>query len=425
MIIPSIDLRGGRAVQLRRGREFLFDGGDPLDRLAEFALAGEVAVVDLDAALGTGSNRDLIREMVRRSPCRVGGGIRSVEQALDWLDAGATRVVVGTAANPEFCRQLPRERVVAAIDAERGRVVVDGWRTATDRGPLDAIRALGPFVGGFLFTQVEHEGGLAGFDGSAVASVAAAAETFAARVTAAGGISTATEVAALDALGVDAQVGVALYRDVLPLADAISAPLTGEGPWPTVVCDEAGRALGLVWSTRESIALALRERRGIYWSRSRRSLWRKGETSGAVQELVRVDLDCDRDALRFVVRQTGSGFCHRGTRACWDGGFGLDSVERLIQGRLSDSAGQDAAQSGTRKLAEDPALLRSKLIEEAGELAQAQEPEHLAEEAADLFYMALVALNARGSDLRAVEATLELRSRRVSRRAMIAKPEEA
>jgi phosphoribosyl-ATP pyrophosphohydrolase len=211
----------------------------------------------------------------------------------------------------------------------------------------------------------------------------------------------------------------------LPLGEAVSAPLAGEGPWPTVVCDEAGRALGLVWSTRESIALALRERRGIYWSRSRRSLWRKGETSGAVQELVRVDLDCDRDALRFVVRQQGSGFCHRGTRACWDGGFGLDSVERLIQRRLAGPADQDAARSGTRKLAEDPALLRSKLIEEAGELAQAQEPGHLAEEAADLFYMALVALNARGADLRAVEATLELRSRRVRRRAMTAKPEEA
>src|SRR5262245_49907809 len=111
MIVPSIDIQDGRAVQLRRGREFLFDGGDPLERLDAFAVAGEVAIVDLDAALGQGSNRDLIRRLVARHPCRVGGGIRTLEQALDWLDAGATKIVIGTAASPEFCAALPRERL--------------------------------------------------------------------------------------------------------------------------------------------------------------------------------------------------------------------------------------------------------------------------------------------------------------------------
>ena len=89
MIIPSIDISGGRAVQLRRGRELILEGGDPLDRLDEFSLAGEVAVIDLDAARGQGDNTDLIRRMAGRARCRVGGGIRSVEAAEDWLDAGA------------------------------------------------------------------------------------------------------------------------------------------------------------------------------------------------------------------------------------------------------------------------------------------------------------------------------------------------
>src|SRR4029077_7374251 len=115
MIVPSIDIMGGRAVQLRPGKEFVLTGGDPVQRLEEFSVAGEVAVVDLDAALGQGSNAALIRDLVRRAPCRVGGGIRTVDAALDWLDAGAARVVIGTAASAEFLGALPRARVVTAV----------------------------------------------------------------------------------------------------------------------------------------------------------------------------------------------------------------------------------------------------------------------------------------------------------------------
>src|SRR2546430_8341146 len=163
MIVPSIDVINGRAVQLRRGREFVLDGGDPLARLEQFAVAGEVAVVDLDAALGRGSNADLIREMVRRAPCRVGGGIRDLDAARAWLDAGAAKVVMGTAASPELCGALPRERVIAAVDADRGQVVVDGWRRETGVPVLERIRALAPLGGGVLFTQVGRGGAPGGF----------------------------------------------------------------------------------------------------------------------------------------------------------------------------------------------------------------------------------------------------------------------
>ena len=112
MIVPSIDIMNGHAVQLRRGRELVLDGGDPLARLDEFAVAGEVAVIDLDAALGRGSNAELIRAMVRRAPCRVGGGIRDLDAARRWLDAGAVRIVLGTAASVELCgaRRSPTRR---------------------------------------------------------------------------------------------------------------------------------------------------------------------------------------------------------------------------------------------------------------------------------------------------------------------------
>ena len=418
MIVPSIDIMNGRAVQLRHGKEFVLDGGDPVARLEEFSVAGEVAIVDLDAALGRGSNTELIHDLVRRAPCRVGGGIRDLASARRWLDAGAAQIMIGTAATPEFCAALPRERVIAAVDAERGEVVVNGWRRNTGVTVLERVRDLAPLVGGFLFTQVDNEGAMAGFDGAAVEAVVRAATG--ARVTAAGGITSAAEVAELDALGVDAQVGMALYTGKLPLGDAVAAPLAKPLPgdvWPTVVCDEAGRTLGLVWSTRESVARAVAERCGIYWSRSRSALWVKGETSGNTQQLLRVDLDCDRDALRFTVRQSGAGFCHLNRRSCWSSEFDFADLERTVADRVTNPV----AGSGTAQLLADPALLAAKLLEEAEELARADSPGDVVRETADVLYMALVALARGGGTLADVRAELARRHRAVSRRPMVRK----
>jgi len=421
MIVPSIDVINGRAVQLRRGREFVLDGGDPLARLEQFAVAGEVAIVDLDAALGRGSNADLIKEMVRRAPCRVGGGIRDLDAARAWLDAGAAKIMIGTAASPELCAALPRERVIAAVDTDRGQVVVDGWRRDTGVPVVERIRALAPVVGGFLFTQVEREGAMDGFDFQAVAeAVRAAGES---RLTAAGGITTTVEIAELDRIGADAQVGMALYTGRLTLGAAVAASLakpidnSGRGVWPTVVCDEWGRALGLVWSTAESLARAVEERRGVYWSRSRQALWVKGETSGNTQLLLRVDLDCDRDALRFSVRQHGAGFCHLDRPACWPAEFALDDLERTIVTRAASSD----PDSRTSKLLGDPALLAAKLREEAAELAKAETPGEAVHETADLLYMSLVALVRGGGSLADVRAELARRHAGVTRRPMTAK----
>ena len=418
MIVPSIDIMNGRAVQLRHGKEFVLDGGDPVARLEEFSVAGEVAIVDLDAALGRGSNTELMRDLVRRAPCRVGGGIRDLDSARRWLDAGAVQVMIGTAATPEFCAALPRERVIAAVDAERGEVVVDGWRTSTGVTVLERVRDLAPVVGGFLFTQVEKEGAMAGFDRAAVEAVVRAAAG--ARVTAAGGITSATEVAELDSLGADAQVGMALYTGKLPLGAAAAAPLAkplAGDVWPTVVCDEAGRTLGLVWSTKESLARAVAERRGIYWSRSRGALWVKGETSGNTQQLVRVDLDCDRDALRFTVRQSGAGFCHLQRPSCWHSEFDLGDLERTVADRVASPV----EGSGTTQLLADPGLLAAKLVEEAEELARAESTEDVVRETADVLYMALVALARAGGTLAEVRAELARRHRAVSRRPMARK----
>ncbi len=413
MIVPSIDIAKGSTVQLVEGREKALDAGDPLGVAARFAICGEIAVIDLDAAMGTGSNRDLVERLAARFDCRIGGGIRDYETAVRWLDAGARRIILGTAARPELLRRLPRERVIAAVDARAGEVVVEGWRRGTGARMLDRIRELRPFVGGFLVTFVEREGHMRGTDlGLAKAVVEAAGE---ARVTIAGGVTTAEEIRELDRLGADAQVGMALYTGRLHLADALAAPLRSDRPdglWPTVVVDELGSCLGLVYSNADSLRAAVEERRGVYWSRSRAALWRKGETSGAVQELLRVDLDCDRDALRFVVRQRPPGFCHLGRWSCFGREEGLGRLERVVAAR------REAAPVGsyTKRLFEDPALLAAKLREEAGELAEAESREDVVWEAADLLYFTLVRLAAAGVPLADVIRHLDRRGLRVTRR---------
>jgi phosphoribosyl-ATP pyrophosphohydrolase len=412
MIVPSIDIMNGEAVQLVGGRRLEIRAGDPIAIAERWSVAGELAVIDLDAAMGRGDNRDLILELVRRFRCRVGGGIRSLDTALDWLDAGAQKIILGTAATPDLLARLPRPRIIVALDAVDGEVVVEGWKTPTGRRQEEALSELRDLAGGFLVTFVEKEGRLGGTDLAAASRLIELAGD--GRVTVAGGISTAQEIAHLDEIGADAQVGMALYRGDLDLADALAAPLASDRPdglWPTVVCDASGVALGLAYSSLESLRQALAERRGVYQSRSR-GLWVKGESSGNTQELLRVDLDCDRDALRFVVRQRGDGFCHRDSWSCWGELGGLGELERTLSARRRDAP----VGSYTAKLWSDPSLLAAKLAEEAAELADAGSREEVAWEAADLLYFLTVAMQRSGISLVEAERQLDRRALRVRRR---------
>ncbi len=421
MVIPSIDLMDGQTVQLVGGRDKALDAGDPRPILDSFSLAGEVAVIDLNAAIGDGSNAELVRELVRRAPCRVGGGIRDLDTARRWLDDGAAKVILGTAARPEILRELPRDRVIAAVDCFDGEVVVKGWRKKTGRRAVDVVRELAPLVGGFLVTFVEREGRMTGIELDRVREVINAAGG--ARVTVAGGIAAASEIGAIDRLGADAQVGMALYTGRFNLAEAIAAPLTSDRPdglWPTVVVDERGVALGLAYSSPESLREAVRSKRGVYHSRSR-GLWTKGETSGATQDLLSVDLDCDRDALRFTVRQNGPGFCHLNTTTCWGTSRGVGSLEATLRERLI----QAVPGSYTQRLVSDPALLASKLKEEANELSEASTREHVVAEAADVLYFSMVAIIKAGGTMADVERELDRRALKLTRRPGDAKPTQA
>lgn len=225
MLIPSIDLQGGRIVQLVQGEHLAVESSDIDAWVRRFSRYRKVQLIDLDAAKGEGENRDLVSQICARLPCRVGGGIRTVDRAREVLALGATRVIIGSAlfrdgrVDDEFARTLSdaigRDRVIAAVDSRAGGVVTHGWRTRLALSAVDAVRALEPFVAEFLYTHVDREGLMQGTDISAVRAVRSATNR---AVTAAGGITTPAEVDELHAMGVDAVVGMAIYtgRFTLP-----------------------------------------------------------------------------------------------------------------------------------------------------------------------------------------------------------------
>jgi phosphoribosylformimino-5-aminoimidazole carboxamide ribotide isomerase len=231
MLIPSIDLRKGKVVQLIQGETLAIESSDLDGWIERFAKFPAVQLIDLDAAMGIGTNDALVRQIAARLPCRVGGGVRSVGRAEDLLAAGAKAVIVGSAffdirrsaeeggiVKHDFARALAdavgMQRVIGAVDAKAGRVVIHGWRTTLPITPVQAVQALDRYCGEFLYTHVDKEGLMQGTDMDAIRAVAAATSS---KVTAAGGITTREEIDALHAMGIDAVVGMAIYTGALDL----------------------------------------------------------------------------------------------------------------------------------------------------------------------------------------------------------------
>jgi phosphoribosylformimino-5-aminoimidazole carboxamide ribotide isomerase len=224
MLIPSIDLQNGRIVQLIQGEKLAIATDDTEAWIVRFARFPKVQLIDLDAAMGKGSNLPLVKTICGRLPCRVGGGIRSVERAREVLDAGGHAVIVSSAlftngrVDTAFARSLAAavgaERVIAAVDSRGGQVVIHGWKTPLPITAVEAVREMEPFCGEFLYTHVDTEGLMGGTDIAAILAVRRATSR---RLTAAGGITTREEIDRLDAEGIDAVVGMAIYTGQLNL----------------------------------------------------------------------------------------------------------------------------------------------------------------------------------------------------------------
>ena len=228
MLIPSIDLKGGQVVQLVQGERPAL-ATDDIDMWVErFRDFSRVQLIDLDAAMGTGANHDLVRLIASQLPCRVGGGIRTIDRARNVLANGAKAVIVGSSlvqhgsTNLPFAASLAEavgvENVIAAVDSKSGRVVIKGWTEATTLSAVEAVKQLEPFCGEFLYTHVDKEGLMEGTDMNAIHEVQSATSR---RVTAAGGITTQQEIEHLDKAGIDAVVGMAIYTGRLALSSKL------------------------------------------------------------------------------------------------------------------------------------------------------------------------------------------------------------
>jgi phosphoribosylformimino-5-aminoimidazole carboxamide ribotide isomerase len=222
MLIPSIDVMGGKIVQLIQGERKALESDDFdywINRFAQYPL---VQLIDLDGAMGQGDNRNLIAMICQRLPCQIGGGIRTIGRAQELLDLGARRVILGSslikggAIDTEFAEEcsssMGAERLTFAIDSRGGTVSIKGWKQKTSIDPLAMVRLLDPFCRAFLYTHIDTEGTMSGFP---IEMAEKLRNATARQIIVAGGIRSMDEVTQLDAMNVDAVVGMAIYTDAI------------------------------------------------------------------------------------------------------------------------------------------------------------------------------------------------------------------
>ncbi|KAH7914192.1 histidine biosynthesis trifunctional-protein [Hygrophoropsis aurantiaca] len=327
-------------------------------------------------------------------------------QVITHLDNGAEKAIVPLSLAKNLIGTVPPNRLLLLLDLANVSAVSDSLRNA---------------ISGVLLKTPSSDPGL-------VQSVARFFSGLAVHVLSADGPSLAS-IRKLAAIGASLILPIShlslglTSESKLNIADVFIAPLSSDrqdGLFPTVVSSEphGGRSLGLVYSSRESIAESIATGKGVYQSR-KHGLWRKGETSGATQDVVRILADCDNDALEFRVVQNGVGFCHLNQASCFGDLDGLAALERTLTARLVDAPDG----SYTRRLFDDQQLLTAKIMEEADELCRAETKEDVAFEAADLLYFALTKCAAAGVSIKDIERSLDNKAKKITRRPGNAKPQ--
>ena len=336
--------------------------------------------------------------------------VTSISDLTLWLDDGADKLIVPLSLAKEVIGVLPSERLIVLLDASSVSAISDrvgsgvsGVLLKTSTVDLELVSSLSRFfAGGEIYVLPTTD---------LVPSLSLVREVR---------HRNATLVVPSSLLTLSST-----SSSQLNLAEAFVAPLVSDrsdGLFPTIVSSatQGNRALGLVYSSKESIAESIITGKGVYQSR-KHGLWRKGETSGSTQDVVSISVDCDSDSLQFSVVQHGSGFCHLGSATCFGQLSGLAALENTIHSRL-----QSAPEgSYTRRLFNDPALLCSKIMEEADELCRAESKSDVAFEAADLLYFALTKCVAQGVTIADIEHSLNQKAHKVNRRPGNAKPQWA
>jgi phosphoribosyl-ATP pyrophosphohydrolase/phosphoribosyl-AMP cyclohydrolase len=434
MVVASIDIQAGKVVQLKQGSELVLLRDNAAELAEEFDRYGEVAVIDLDAAMGKGSNLEIIKPLLRKAECRVGGGIRSPEQAKELVSLGAQKIIVGSSAfrkpgggggfgvNTGFLeamgKALGRERLVVAVDARQREggygITVDGWKTPTGLDLIEAARAVEPYAGELLFTCVDREGTMGGLD---LEPVRALRNAVSCGITVAGGVASVEETEAIAALGCDVQLGMALYTGKIDLGEAFVRSLNWgkgayagegrEGMLPLVAQSLDGQLLMTGFADRAALTETFKRGNLCFHSRSRDKLWMKGENSGNVLKVLRLRADCDRDAILALVEPAGP-VCHTGAFSCFGTGrrFTWEFLQRVIAERFANPP----PDSYTATLNDE--RVRRKLMEEAYEVCTAGARNEIVWEAADLLYFATVLMTRAGVTVAEVLAELDRRHKK-------------
>ena len=414
MVISSIDLKNGHVVQLKNGKELVLQRDDAEDLIRQFDMYGEVAVIDLDAALGNVDakgntvNTPLLKSLLHHGNVRTGGGIRSVKRAKELVSLGAEKVIIGSAAwksnpvegesvlNEEFLNQLisaiGKDRIIISVDAINGKIAVKGWTETVNIPLVEGAKQAQKFCSELLFTCVETEGCMQGTNMDYVKQVRDAVSC---RVVAAGGVSSVEEIAALEKIHCDVQLGMALYTGKVSLNDAFVACMDFEkSPLIPVIAQSVnGEVLMQAYANKESLLKTFDCKKLTFYSRSRKELWTKGETSGNFLEVVRLRADCDRDCILATVIPVGPS-CHTGSWTC----FKTAPDEASTMGRLYNVIADRFAnpKPGSYTATLDAKRVREKVEEEAEELCEADGKDEVIWEAADLLYFVNVLMYKEG-----------------------------
>ena len=445
MVIASIDIQNGKVVQLKQGEELVLQRDNALEIAEDFNRYGEIAVIDLDAAMNKkpfgsqGSSIEMIKPLLRKAECRVGGGIRTPSQAKELVSFGARKVIVGSGAFracgeasangdkfavnvpflEEMTKEIGRERLIVAVDARANsfginEIVVDGWKTPTGLELIQAAKAVEPFAGELLFTCVEREGTMSGVDFDIVKKLR---EAVTCQITVAGGVSALNEIEEIAALGCDVQLGMALYKGAINLAGAFIASLNwkkGESQSPggrhllPIIAQAAdGQVMMTGFTDKEALAETFKRGNVCFHSRTRNKLWMKGENSGNVLKLIKARADCDRDAILATVEPAGP-VCHTGAWSCFANN--RDYTLEYLQGIIADRFRNPVPGSYTATL--DDKLVREKIMEEAEELCEAKTHDEVVWEAADLFFFATALATRAGVTVREILDELDRRHKK-------------
>ena len=427
MVISSIDLKNGHVVQLKNGKELVLQRDDADALIAQFDMFGEVAVIDLDAALGNidakgnTENTHLLKSLLHRGNVRTGGGIRSVKRAKELISLGAEKVIIGSAAwksnpvagesvlNEEFLNELAaaigKDRIIISVDAINGKIAVKGWTETVDIPLVEGAKQAEKFCSELLFTCVEKEGCM---QGTNMDYVRALREAVKCRVVVAGGVSSVQEIKELEKLHCDVQLGMALYTGKVDLKEAFVECLDFEkSPLiPMIAQSVNGEVLMQGYVNAEAVRKSFDCGRLTFWSRSRNELWTKGDTSGNVLQVVRMRADCDRDCVLATVLPTGPA-CHTGSWTCFSSAVDEKSSMGRLYNVIADRFANHKPGSYTATL--DAKRVREKVEEEAEELCEAEGKEEVIWEAADLLYFVNVLMYKEGVSWKDVYDELDRR----------------